>query len=57
MVVQKDVDRDPDILPEDMQILSMVLQSPYIDVDYGNANFEITIEILESIETTVYFVQ
>lgn len=57
IVVQKDVDRDPDILPEDMQILSMVLQSPYIDVDYGNANFEITIEILESIETTVYFVQ
>ena len=56
MVVQKDVDMNPDIVPEDVQILSMVLQSPYVDVDYGNENFEITVEILGNIETKVHYI-
>jgi hypothetical protein len=57
MVVQKDVNVTPDIIPKDVQILSLVLQNPYIDVDYGNENFEITTEILEHIDTKTYYIQ
>lgn len=54
MVVQKDVNIAPDVIPEDVQVLGMVLQLPYIDVDYGNEKFEVSMEILENRHTKVY---
>ncbi len=57
MVVQKDVNIAPDVVPEDVQILSMVLQLPYIDVDYSNENFAVSLEIVENRHTKVYAIQ
>jgi len=57
MVVQKNVDVSPGVVPDDVQILSMVLQIPFIDVDYGNENYEISIEIIMNTETKTYFIK
>lgn len=58
MVVQNNVDVAPDEVPEDIQILSLVLQKiPYIDVDYGNENDEVSLEIIENVEIKTYFIK
>ena len=58
MVVQNNVDVTPDEVPEDIQILSLVLQKiPYIDVDYGNENCDVSLEILENVEIKTYFLK
>jgi len=51
LTVQNDIDLFPDEKPEDIQVLSMVLQNPYIDCEFGNESFEVSSEILQRIKT------
>ncbi len=57
MVIQNDVDKNPEEIPEDVQFLSMVMQLPFVDCDFENENLDVSLEIIMNTNMKTYFLK